>query len=76
VYVTAFLIPNGTSIAGATLRDEGSLVFQHLVLNPDGTFEVERSARREIFLRQCDERDVVLAQTLRSRRACSRTSTG
>ena len=64
VYVTAFLIPNGTSIAGATLRDQGSLIFQHLKLNPDGTFEVEPSARQEVFYNECDERDVALAQTL------------
>jgi pimeloyl-ACP methyl ester carboxylesterase len=64
VYVTAFLIPNGTSIAGATLRDQGSLIFQHLKLNPDGTFEVERSARQDVFYNECDERDVALAQTL------------
>ena len=64
VYVTAFLIPNGTSIAGATLRDQGSLVSQHLKLNPDGTFDVEPSGRQEVFYNECDERDVALAQTL------------
>ena len=64
VYLTAFLLPNGTSITTVALRDSGSLIPQHLIFDPDGTFEVERSARQEIFYNECDEQDVALAQTL------------
>ena len=64
VYLTAFLLPNGTTITSVTLQDTGSLITQHLTFNTDGTFEVERSARQEIFYNECDDRDVALAQTL------------
>jgi pimeloyl-ACP methyl ester carboxylesterase len=64
VYLTAFLIPNGKSITTVALQDKGSLLSQHLTFNPDGTFEVEQAARRDIFYNECDDRDVALAQTL------------
>jgi len=64
VYLTAFLLPNGTAISTVALQDSGSLISQHLTFNTDGTFEVERSARREVFYNECDDQDVALAQTL------------
>jgi pimeloyl-ACP methyl ester carboxylesterase len=64
VYLTAFLLPDATSIATVALQDKGTLIPAHLTFNPDGTFEVERSARQEIFYNECDERDIALAQTL------------
>jgi pimeloyl-ACP methyl ester carboxylesterase len=64
VFLTAFLLPSGSSIATATLGDTGSLVSAHLVFGPDGTFDVDRAFRRDIFYGQCDDRDVSLAQSL------------
>ena len=64
VYLTAFLLPNGTSISAVALQDTNSLITQHLTFNTDGTFEVEPSARQDVFYNECDEQDVALAQTL------------
>jgi pimeloyl-ACP methyl ester carboxylesterase len=64
VYLTAFLLPNGTSITAEAIRDEGSTLTRHLTLNPDGTLGVEASARRDIFYNECDDSDVALAQSL------------
>ena len=64
VYLAAFLLPNGTTITSVSVQDTGSLITQHLTFNTDGTFEVERSARREVFSNECDDQDVALAQTL------------
>lgn len=64
VYLAAFLLPDGASILTVASRDTGSLITHHLVFHPDGTFEVERSAQREVFYNECDDRDVALAQTL------------
>jgi pimeloyl-ACP methyl ester carboxylesterase len=64
VYLTAFLLQNGGSLALAAVGDKGSTLSQHLVFRPDGTFDVERSARPDIFYNECDDRDVALAQSL------------
>jgi len=64
VYLTAFLLPNGGSVATATLADTGSLAPAHLVFGADGTIDVDRAFRRDIFYGQCDDRDVTLAQSL------------
>jgi pimeloyl-ACP methyl ester carboxylesterase len=64
VYLAAFLLPNGASIALTALADESSTLSQHFVVHPDGTFDVDPTARRDIFYNHCDDRDVALAQSL------------
>jgi pimeloyl-ACP methyl ester carboxylesterase len=64
VYLTAFLLPNGTSLTVVAAADANSRLAGHLVINRDGTVDVERSARRDIFYNECDDRDVALAQSL------------
>jgi hypothetical protein len=64
VYLAAFLLSNGDSVGAAGLRDGGSLITKHVVIKPDGTFDVDPSARREVFYGDCNARDVVLAQSL------------
>jgi pimeloyl-ACP methyl ester carboxylesterase len=64
VYLTAFLLPSGSSIVSVALDDEGSLLPSHLAVTPDGTIDVARDGRRDIFYGDCDDRDVALAQTL------------
>jgi pimeloyl-ACP methyl ester carboxylesterase len=64
VYVTAYLLPSGVSSAATQLQDTGSAITGHLRLRADGTIDVERPARREIFYGECDDADVALAQSL------------
>jgi len=64
VYLTAFLLPDGVAPVSVTARDAQSLITRHLVFYPDGTFEVDPAARREVFYGDCDDRDVTLAQSL------------
>jgi len=64
VYLTAFLLPDGLSLGVAGLQDEESLLTRHLVFGTDGTVDVERAARRQIFYGGCGDRDVALAQAL------------
>jgi len=64
VYVTAFLLQRGDSVSAAGLRDRASGLARALVLRPDGTIDVARSARRTLFYGDCTERDVTLADAL------------
>lgn len=64
VYLTAFLLPNGTSLTDAALGDPQSMLSRHLLFHPDGTFDVDPAARRDIFYNECDDPDVALAQSL------------
>jgi pimeloyl-ACP methyl ester carboxylesterase len=64
VYLTAYLLASGDAISAAGLRDADSLALKNIVINPDGTFDVKPSGRRELFYGDCDARDVTLAQSL------------
>jgi pimeloyl-ACP methyl ester carboxylesterase len=64
VYLTAFLLQKGDSVAAAGIRDPGSLIGQHVVIGPDGTLIIDPSGRREVLYGECDARDVALAQSL------------
>lgn len=64
VYVAAFLLPNGASMAVEASRDPDALFLSNLVVNPDGTMDVKVDGRREVFYGACSTRDVALAQAL------------
>jgi len=64
VYVTAFLLPNGSSIAGATAADPDALIAPNLVVNPDGTVSLRPESLRDVFYGTCDDADVALARAV------------
>ena len=64
VYLTAFLLPNGSSIARVAAEDSGSLLPQNFVATPDGTVFVRTDNVDDVFYGACDEADVALARTL------------
>jgi pimeloyl-ACP methyl ester carboxylesterase len=64
VYVTAYLLPSGSSIASAVADDPDSLVFPNLVILPDGTVFLRSEGIRDLFYGACDDADVALARSL------------
>jgi len=64
VYLTAYLLANGDSVAAAGLRDADSIARQVIVIKPDGTLDTNPSGRRDLFYGDCAARDVALAQSL------------
>jgi pimeloyl-ACP methyl ester carboxylesterase len=64
VYLTAYLLTDGMSLIAAAAEDTDTLVTDHVVVDPAGTVEIERDARREVFYGDCRAADVALAQSL------------
>jgi pimeloyl-ACP methyl ester carboxylesterase len=64
VYVTAYLLPNGASIASSIGGDPDSLITGNLVPLSDGTVVVRPEALRDVFYGACDDADVELARSL------------
>lgn len=63
VYLTAYLLEDGASIASTLQRDPGSLAGSGIVVAPDGvTVRLDRV--RELFYGASDDADVALARTL------------
>lgn len=55
VYLTAFLLPSGTSLLDVALRDAESLATPNLIVKPhEGVVDVDRDAIGEIFYADCE----------------------
>ncbi len=64
VYVTAYLLPAGSSIVSVIAGDPGSRVSANLVGRPDGTVFVKAEGVRDVFYGTSDDADVSLARSL------------
>ena len=64
VYVSAYLLRSGSSIAAVTIDDPESLAFQNLLPRSDGTLFVRLEGIRDLFYGTCDDADVTLARSL------------
>jgi len=63
VYLTAYLLPAGSSILSAVQQDPGSLVFGNVIVGPEG-ISLRPEAVRDIFYGTSDDADVALARAL------------
>jgi pimeloyl-ACP methyl ester carboxylesterase len=64
VYLTAFLLPTGASIATAVAGDPDSLITPNLVVSPDGTVFLRPESIRDVFYGACGDADVALTSTV------------
>jgi pimeloyl-ACP methyl ester carboxylesterase len=64
VYLTAFLLPDGKSVASVIADDPDSLVPSSVTILPDGTSQIRDEAARELFYGLSDDADVALARAL------------
>jgi pimeloyl-ACP methyl ester carboxylesterase len=64
VFLTAFLLPAGSSIATAVAGDPDTLITPNLVGNPDGTVFLRPESIREVFYGTCSDADVALASAV------------
>lgn len=65
VYLSAFLLPNGSSLLDVAAQDAGSLATPNLIVKPaEGVVDVNRDALREIFYGNCEREDLNLARVL------------
>ncbi|WAS99593.1 alpha/beta fold hydrolase [Nannocystis punicea] len=65
VYLSAFLLPNGTSLLDVALRDTHSLATPNLrVRSDEGVVDIHREAVAEIFYADCEPEVVDRARTL------------
>lgn len=69
VYVSAFIIPNDTSLVEIGSIDTQSKLYQNILLNidpltgyPDGTYYVNGSVVADIFYNECSNKDVTYAK--------------
>jgi pimeloyl-ACP methyl ester carboxylesterase len=63
VYLSGFLLPNGTSLVELSQSDTDSAVMQNLVVNEaEGVVTVREEARREAFYGDCSDEDVAWAK--------------
>ena len=63
VYLTAYLLPAGSSILSVAEQDPGSLVSANLIIGPNG-ISVRLEAVRDVFYGVSDDADVALARSL------------
>jgi pimeloyl-ACP methyl ester carboxylesterase len=63
VYLTAYLLPVGSSILSAAAQDPGSLVTANLIIGPNG-ISVRLEAVRDVFYGISGDADVALARSL------------
>ncbi len=64
VYLSAYLLPAGSSILAVAGGDTASLAAQNLVPRPDGTLFVRPEGVRDLFYGTSDDADVALARSL------------
>jgi pimeloyl-ACP methyl ester carboxylesterase len=65
VYVTAFMLEDGSSLQDAAAKDTDSLVGPAMIPAPDhGSVSIREDAVRDVFYGQCSDADVVLAKSL------------
>lgn len=65
VYLSAFLLPNGTSLLDVALQDSDSLATPNLCVKPDeGVVDLNRDAIADIFYADCEREVVDRARTL------------
>ncbi|MDC0722872.1 alpha/beta fold hydrolase [Nannocystis bainbridge] len=65
VYLTAFLLPNGTSLLDVALQDAESLATSNLRVRADeGVVDVNLDAVQEIFYADCERADIDRARSL------------
>ncbi len=65
VYVSAFLLPNGSSLLDVATKDSESLATPNLIVQPEnGIVDVNRDAVEAIFYARCKPRDLTLARML------------
>jgi pimeloyl-ACP methyl ester carboxylesterase len=65
VYVSAFLLPNGSSLLDVATRDAGSLATPSLIVNAEeGLVDINRDAISAVFYGRCKPEDVNLARPL------------
>jgi pimeloyl-ACP methyl ester carboxylesterase len=63
VYLSAFLLPDGTSLVQASALDRGSRLNGHLIIG-DQSIDVDPAIVRDAFYNRSSDQDVALAQTL------------
>jgi pimeloyl-ACP methyl ester carboxylesterase len=64
VYLTAYLLTDGMSLVAAGAEDTDTHITENVVIDPAGTIDIARSARRDVFYGDCRAADVALAQSL------------